>query len=202
MSLPAPDPIPAPGNLFPLIPQYSYGEVMEFNTLIADFESGKEQRFAKWSQPKMRFNIDLGVMDEDDANTLMDFFEARQGPAESFLFENLNERAVTAESLGQASVGGALTATLDRTQIRKSSVTITANGDTATDDGSGNLTGDFTGTINYVTGAVSITGATGNAAVTAAYRFYRLVRFQENSLSRGMFAFKLFQTRLTLVEVL
>ncbi len=202
MPLPFPDPAPAPGTLFPLIPQYAFGEVMQFRTIIADFETGKEQRFTKWSQPKMRFSIVLDIMDETDANTLLDFFDARKGASNSFLFENLNERAITAELLGQASAGGALTATLVRKNVRKSSVTITANGNTATDDGAGNLTGDFIGTINYTTGVVSITGAPGDSVVTAAYRFYRKVRFEEDLLNRSMFSFKLFKTRISLVEVL
>ncbi len=201
MALPAVDPTDAPGTVFPLIPQYAYIEGLRFRTIIADFETGKEQRFQKWSRSKKLFSLDFGVLDFDDAKTLFAFYEARGGPAESFLLENLNELPVTAEAVGQASVGGSFTGTLDNTQIRKNSVTITANGDTATDDGAGLLSGDFTGTIDYITGAITLSGTTGNASITAAYQFYRRVRFVDDLLERAMFARRLFNTKVVLIEV-
>ena len=72
--------------------------------------------------------------------------------------------------------------TLAYTPVQASTVTITAGSVVATDDGAGNLTGTgvSAGTVNYATGAVSITysAAPANAtAITATYHY----NMEENS---------------------
>lgn len=69
----------------------------------------------------------------------------------------------------------AYTATLDQKLIQPGSVTVTDTVEDFTDDGSGNLTGDAggTGTINYTTGAITVTfnaNVAADQAITATSR--------------------------------
>lgn len=59
-------------------------------------------------------------------------------------------------------------------QIKCGSFEMEIDGETITDNGDGTLTGDVaaTGTINYNTGAVTITGATGSVTTTLTYRYF------------------------------
>ncbi|MCX7726864.1 MAG: hypothetical protein N2053_08440, partial [Chitinispirillaceae bacterium] len=66
------------------------------------------------------------------------------------------------------------TKTLDYKPIIPSTVTVVAGTLVATDDGSGNIAGDFTGTINYDTGAISVTfssAPSNGTEVRATYRY-------------------------------
>ena len=64
--------------------------------------------------------------------------------------------------------------TLDYKPVIPSTVTVVAGTLVATDDGNGNISGDFTGTINYDTGAVQLTFAAAPAngtQIKATYRY-------------------------------
>lgn len=91
--------------------------------------------------------------------------------------------SVTGESLGTGDgVATTFSGTLAQPQVQTGSLAITAGGQSVTDDGAGSLTGSGSGTINYVTGAYSVTfnAAPGTGvAVTAAYKYLR------NTLSFG-----------------
>jgi hypothetical protein len=67
------------------------------------------------------------------------------------LSESFVETIATGD--GTVSYAGALS----KTPACMNNVSVTAGGQTVSDDGDGNFTGDGTGTINYKTGAVSIT---------------------------------------------
>ena len=99
------------------------------------------------------------------------FWRALQGAVDRW---DDSDEAVTNESLGSTS-GGALSTTLAYVPIRAGNVQITLNGtEVATDDGNGNIVANGNhvtgGTINYVTGALTLTGS-GSYAVTATYLF-------------------------------
>jgi len=80
-----------------------------------------------------------------------------------------SDEYVGAEPNGTANSGGAASYTLDYIPIRAGTVQITDGTNTSVDDGNGNITGTITGTINYQTGAVSVTGAQGSASVSTTY---------------------------------
>ena len=64
---------------------------------------------------------------------------------------------------------------VDRLPLERNTVTISAGVQTLTDDGSGNLTGDGTGTVNYKTGAISVVFTSNVAistAVNATYKYW------------------------------
>lgn len=84
--------------------------------------------------------------------------------------------AVSGESLGTGD-GTATTfsGTLVNQPVHRKTLTITAGGSSVTDDGEGTLSGDGTGTINYDTGAYSVTWSAApalNTAVTGAYEYF------------------------------
>ncbi len=95
-------------------------------------------------------------------------------------------RVLTAQAIGVADGGGAFTGNLISiltlqagAQIQPGSVVITDAGPvhTFTDNGLGVLVGvpSGSGTINYSTGAITITGATAGAALTAAFNYYPML---------------------------
>ncbi len=92
-------------------------------------------------------------------------------------------RVLTAQAIGNADGGGAFTGNLiailsleASAQIQPGSLIITDVGPTHTftDNGFGILVGvpSGSGTINYTTGAVTLTGATPGSALTAAFNYY------------------------------
>lgn len=91
------------------------------------------------------------------------------------------QRIFTAQALGNASGGGTFSGniitifTLETTsEITVGSVVVKDGTHTFTDNGLGVLVGvpSGSGTINYATGAITITGATGGAALTISFNYY------------------------------
>jgi len=80
---------------------------------------------------------------------------------------------VTLEALGSTS-GGALAASTANALVVPGSVTLSDGTNTYTDNGAGVITGvaSGSGTINYRTGAISITGGASAHAVTATYKYF------------------------------
>lgn len=96
-------------------------------------------------------------------------WRALQGAVDRF---DDSSELITGESLGTTSGGGSLTATLQWTPLRAGTIQITVGSSTTLDDGNGNITaaGVITGgTVNYTTGAVTVTSSSGATAVTATY---------------------------------
>jgi uncharacterized protein (TIGR02217 family) len=72
-------------------------------TLIQTSVSGLENRVALWSAPRWQWTLSFNFL-RDDANdefrTLLAFFLARQGSYDSFLFEDIDDNAVTGQAIG------------------------------------------------------------------------------------------------------
>ena len=81
------------------------------------------------------------------------------------------DEVIESEDAGATSGGGAASYTLDYTPVRSGSVAVVVGTGTAIDDGAGSLAGDFTGTVNYSTGAVTIAGATASTEAYVSYAF-------------------------------
>lgn len=81
---------------------------------------------------------------------------------------------IQGEVLATSSNGSSFSNTLDWTPIRAGTLQVTLNGVTTVDDGNGALVASghiSAGTINYVTGALSITSSDSGNAVTANYAY-------------------------------
>jgi len=190
-------------EIFPLIPQYNYTSAVQFKTDVSSFESGKEQRRARWSTPLKVFDINFEVLDWDDMHTLYDFYVARKGSYEEFYFDGLHNIPISSEIVSTPS-GLTYSVTLTTPPIKPSTLTVTlsTSGLTLTDNGYGVLTGNGSGTINYDTGALSVVfNSPPGTTVLANYNFYYNCRFSEDSLSFEMFTWKLYAEKFVLLEM-
>ncbi len=106
--------------------------------------------------------------------TLTATLDAVPGGTETATVDITGVIVITGESVGSLDGSGDQTGELlDKTPIVAGTVTMSDTANTYTDDGEGVLTGApaGTGTINYTTGVVTITGGEPNAALTADYDY-------------------------------
>ena len=73
---------------FPLTPDFVFKQGTKFNTVVSEFESGVEQRRAKWSGDLKEFDCMFNNRIKSDFTTLQSFFEAREGKLDTFDFVN------------------------------------------------------------------------------------------------------------------
>jgi uncharacterized protein (TIGR02217 family) len=76
---------------YPLIPDRILTTAPEFKTTTIVFESGHEQRSPNMSGNKPTFRIEHNLLNNTDLQTLVDFFTARKGSYESFIFYNYRD---------------------------------------------------------------------------------------------------------------
>lgn len=72
-------------------------------TDILTSSSGRELATARWSYPRWKFRLTYDVLRADataELQTMVGFFNARQGSADSFLFSDASDSSVTAQSFG------------------------------------------------------------------------------------------------------
>jgi hypothetical protein len=82
-----------------------------------------------------------------------------------------SSEVVDSESISTTNGSGAASGTLAYTPVRAGTVVVTVGSGVAQDDGNGVLAGSFTGTINYVTGAISVAGAANTTEALATYAY-------------------------------
>lgn len=80
-----------------------------------------------------------------------------------------SDELITGEVAGTTNSSGAGAVTVEYLPVRGGTVQVTVGTGTAVDDGNGALSGDFTGTVNYSTGAIAVTGATASTDIVASY---------------------------------
>lgn len=80
-----------------------------------------------------------------------------------------SDELVTGEEVTTTNGGGAGSGNLEYLPVRAGTLQVTVGAGTATDDGNGALAGDFTGTINYINGAITVAGAAAGTAMVASY---------------------------------
>jgi len=73
---------------FPEIPGYGTQGGPGWKTEIITVDSGAEQRVSRWASPRRRWTLNLENLDRDDAGTLLDFIQGRQGAAHGFRFSD------------------------------------------------------------------------------------------------------------------
>jgi hypothetical protein len=80
-----------------------------------------------------------------------------------------SDELITGETVGGSNGAGALAASVEYLPVRAGTVQVVIGAGVAVDDGNGNLTGDFTGTIQYNTGSISVTGAAASTDAVVSY---------------------------------
>lgn len=197
-------------DVFPFTPHYSFVEGIFQRTLISQFESGFEHRRGMWSRARRTFTVRLSPLTlEDDgacagARTLWEFFEDHGHALKTFLFLSLNDPTIVGESIDPAGTTQSYSYVTDNPNVVPSSLTITAPTGNLTDNGLGGITGSnlLAGSITYRTGLIEIDFASApGGTITAGYRFYRRVRFDEEPLSSENFSFKLYGAGIRMLEV-
>jgi uncharacterized protein (TIGR02217 family) len=92
--------------VFPVLPGLGWSVIKtpKWSTKIQQAVSGKELRSAWFSAPKYNFKLTYEILRGDSVNlelqTLLGFFNARQGSFDSFLYVDPNDNSVTAQSIG------------------------------------------------------------------------------------------------------
>lgn len=76
----------------------------QWRTKVQESANGKEYRSAFFSQPKYHINLSFEILRADSVNlelqTLMGFFNNRQGSYDSFLYTDPTDNSVTAQGIG------------------------------------------------------------------------------------------------------
>ena len=178
-------------HIFPLIPQMTFVESKSRSILISNRGAGAEQRRDK-NAPTMRtFKFTMGVVDESDMLRLWNFYKARHGAVESFLFKNPNDHEIEDESLG-----------MNSTQYYLSNIPVSPS---SVDVYIGGVHTDTLGlnyTVDYNVGKILFDVETPNdEAVTANYNYLTKVRFSDKQITRSMFEYKIYSAGVELDEV-
>ena len=171
-----------------------FEEEVQWSTLVTKYESGKEQRRKKWSQPKRVYTVNLRGRSKTVSTQVWDFYNSRSGAFDTFYFVNPNENSVTSERFGTGN-GSSTIFNLVNSPLPSGAITVTAAGVPKTE------TTDYT--INRSTGAITFVSAPTNGdALLATYDFARIVRFAESNLSRELFNYQLYNIGVKLAQVL
>ncbi len=178
-------------EIFTLSVSAPCNETIVYKTLVTDFDGGKEKRRGRWVSPKRMFNVALVNNSQTVMDSLWTFYNARKGIYDTFLFENPAESPKVGEVIGTGNgfnkyfyVDNPPIYSLATTTVYVAGVSVAFTA---------NLT------IGQI---VCIVAPASGKIVTANYRTFRTVRFAEDGLTKELFAYKLLNAELKLVEVL
>lgn len=163
-----------------------------FSTSVIVMDSGQEERVARWTSPKHRYDASYGIRSFDDLMTVKEFYIARLGPAYGFKWFDWLDFSSAANGRDAPDDEDVLIGSGDGTEVNFQLIkNYTSGGITRTRliikpisgtvvvalDGVAKTEGtDYT--INYTTGIVTFTAAPGaGVEVTAGFKFYVPVRF-------------------------
>lgn len=72
-------------------PDYVLDEVVEYKTLVSEFENGAQQRRRKWSNPLRKWTLRFRNRTLSEMNNIRDFFMNKYGSFDSFTWTNPND---------------------------------------------------------------------------------------------------------------
>lgn len=163
-----------------------------FLTDVVTTVSGHEQRNAKWSQSRAKYNVASGIKTETQWQALISFFRARQGKAVGFRFKDWSD--YKAESV-QIGVGDDTTTDFQLVKIYTSGAVAVSRDITKPVAGTINIYIDAVlqssgVSIDTTTGIVTFTTAPANGeVVTADFEFDVPVRFDTDEMAVSMDSF-------------
>ncbi len=76
------------------IAQYPLGCTQQFATDVLQFTDGTEQRYRRFAAPLRQWTLRFSMLTETEMAALLEFFQQRQGAAETFSFTDPNTGAV------------------------------------------------------------------------------------------------------------
>lgn len=146
---------------------FSYGMTFGpgYATTVVETAGGREQRIVQWSKPRYRGRVGYDIRDQDQAEALIEFFNARAGRAYAFRLLDPKDYLVTQEALTY-SEGPILQLVKTYTSGSRSLVrTIFKPVDPITMRRNGSPFSAFT--LDDTTGIVTLTPAAGPKTITA-----------------------------------
>lgn len=159
-------------DILTFLPDFGYERENDQRVLISETDSGKEQRRLKHTKEKSSFRMGATNMTFAEKVALFNFWKARDGQFDVFLWEDLIENPIVGEVV-DPSYSGSGTVSLEHTFIIAGSFTIFADAVALVEGGGADYTIDLTtGVITFVTPA-----SQSGKAITADYRFRFKVRF-------------------------
>ncbi|HLH29835.1 MAG TPA: DUF2460 domain-containing protein [Terriglobia bacterium] len=171
----------------------------QFNTVVQSATSGKTVRVALWSNPIWTFKLTWDVIRDgnatpSDIQTLIDFFLARQGSFDTFLFTDPTDNSVSNQQFGTGD-GTTLSFQLTRTWASFAEAIQNTNGAPVIKKNGVTLSAGVDYSINS-TGLVTFSVAPATSAVltwTGSF-FYRL-RFKNDLQEFENFLFNLWSAK-------
>ena len=177
----------------------------EYSTDIVVNHGGFEQRNSNWTQARARYDVSHGIKTQQQLDTLISFFRARQGRVTGFRFKDFTDFSTAGQLIGTGDDS------TDEFQLVKS---YTSGGQTENRVVSKPVTGtvkiyfdaveQLSGwSVDTTTGIVSFTSPPANAVnITADFEFDVPVRFDTDSLSARIDDFGMYSwDAIPLIEV-
>lgn len=190
--------------IFPDLPGVSISVVKtpRWSTLVQQSVSGREVRAALYSYPTWRFSLSYEVLRADalaELQTLVGFFNARQGAFEPFLFDDSTDNTVTDQVFGYGDgVQTKFQLMRQITGLENIEPIFATNGATAISINGTPATGwtETDGLISFASPPPA------GSALTWTGGFYYRVRFLEDSADFENFLYRLWRLKkLDLVSV-
>jgi hypothetical protein len=192
-------------DVYTWTPDYTYTESVGFDVDIATFESGGEQRRRRSSLPLRVFNLSYKLLDQDEIDEIWDFYIARYGAWDLFMYRNYPNSLFDKGVVGTAQVGGQDVFNLAHFVIEPGVIVHTPDDVVSPQFYVDEVLTSISWNIDYdYTNGCTVTFESAVAAgsvVTAKYDFYNKVRFAEDKLSRELFAAMLYRSGVRLQEV-
>lgn len=88
-----------------------------FKTDIVEVDSGAEERIARWSHARRRYDVAYGVRRHDQLSTLIDFYHAREGAANGFRFKDYSDFTTASNHRGAHTATDEVLGTGDGTTV-------------------------------------------------------------------------------------
>jgi uncharacterized protein (TIGR02217 family) len=127
---------------FPINISYGSSGGPGFSTTIIGLDAGAEQRVARWSKSRRRFNVAYGVKTYTDLQTLIEFYMSVKGAAYGFRYKDWTDFTTAADgrsayafddvALGTNSTGGTVASGGFTAQMAKRYSATGADGSTTT----------------------------------------------------------------------
>ena len=168
--------------VFPSLPGlgWSVKRTEIWKTRIQEAISGKEVRIADWSFPRHKWELTFDFLRSapsySEWQSLLSFFDLRQGLFDSWLYTDADDNAVTDQSLG---FGDGATTVFQLVRTLGAYVEPIIAPNTVTNVKiAGVVQGGGAYSVNAITGQITFTTAPGSgASVTATYSYYFRCRF-------------------------
>jgi uncharacterized protein (TIGR02217 family) len=186
--------------IFPALPGLGWNvkRTEVWKTRVQEAISGKEVRIADWSFPRHQWELTFDFLRSAPSFTewqsLIGFFDLRQGAFDSFLYADADDNAITDQPIG---TGDGMTTTFQLVRaLGGYSEPIIAPNIVTNIKVAGVVQGGGTYSVNAATGLVTFTAApAGGASITASFSYYFRCRFSGDSIDFEKFMSQLWSAK-------